>query len=74
MQTFWNTFLCVCVWERQLQGHQTVFEMEDCAEDKDQDSQGIDFNSLDSLSHSPALYTPNTQIHMFDKNSWAPSK
>lgn len=48
--------------------------MEDCAKDKDQDSQGIDFNSLDSLSLSPALYTPNTQIHMFDKNSWAPSK
>lgn len=65
---------CVCVpflvcewkWERELQGHQTVFEVEKCAGDKDQNSQGTEFNfnslytnnSLDSLSLSHRLSTP----------------
>lgn len=54
----------VWLWKRELKGHQTVFE-EDFAGDKDQNSQGTDFdyfnnlhteNSLDSVSLSPSLH------------------
>lgn len=43
-----NMPACVCACVRALRGHQTDFEVEDCAGDKGQISRGTNnFNSLD---------------------------